>query len=180
MMLDRKEKLALREALELVPLIRKALKKFLGETSSTTLNLTTEGPEMANYQLNALDSVVVTVTDTDDVTGLAVTPDAGSVTAVLSSASDTIALDPTGTFATITAGSVLGTGNTVTVNATYGGVASTPVVGTYDVVADVTPTDATSLSVAFGTETAPIGPAAASAPTHVFNTTTGNFEPVAA
>ena len=128
-----------------------------------TLTLTTKEGLMANYQLNAGDSVVVTIADTDTVTGLAVTPDAGSVTAVLSSTTDTIVVDPSGTFVTITSGSTLTTGNTVTVNATVGGVASTPAVGTYDVVAAVVPANPTALSVTFGTETAP-APAAAVLP----------------
>ena len=108
---------------------------------------------MSNYQLNAGDSVVVTVTDTDDVTGLPVTPDAGSVTAVLSSTTDTISAHADGTY-TITAGPVTDTGNTVTVNATAGGVASKAGVGTYDVVPAVVPAT-TTLSVSFGTESAP-------------------------
>ena len=113
---------------------------------------------MADFQLNAGDSVVVTVTDTDNVTGAAVTPDAGSVTAVLSSTTDTIVDNTDGTF-TITAGATAGLGNTVTVNATVGGVASASAVGTYDVVANVTP-DATTLAVTFGTESAPAAPVA--------------------
>ena len=117
---------------------------------------------MANYQLNAGDSVVITVTDTDDVTDDVVVPDAGSVTAVLSSTTDSIVDNADGTF-TITAGSVASTDNTVTTNATVGGVASKPGVGTYDVV--VTVADTTTLSVAFGTETAPVSPVAAEAAT---------------
>jgi hypothetical protein len=136
------------------------IEQLTSETPATTLHLTTKGIIMANYQLNAGDSVVITITDTDDVTGSPVTPDAGSVTAVLSSSTDTIVVDPSGTFATITAGETLGTNNTVTVNATVGGVASTPAVGNYDVVADVVP-DATSLGVTFGTESAPSGTATA-------------------
>lgn len=115
---------------------------------------------MANYPLNAGDSVVATIADNDAVTGAVVTPDAGSVTAVLSSATDTVVVDPSGTFATITAGTALGTNNTVTVNATVGGVASATAVGTYDVVAAAA--DATTLSVTFGTESAPAAPAPAS------------------
>lgn len=115
---------------------------------------------MANYQLNAGDSVVVTITDTDDVTGDVVTPDAGSVVVTLSSATDSATANADGTY-TLTAGAVEGVGNTFTVAATVNGNASTPGVGTYDVVATVAP-DATSLSVSFGTETAPA--AATSAP----------------
>jgi hypothetical protein len=118
---------------------------------------------MANFPLNAGDSTVVTVTDTDDVTGDVVTPDAGSVTAVLSSSTDTIVENADGTF-TLTAGAtdVSSTSNTVTVNATVNGNASTPGVGTYDVIAVTPPPpDATTLSVAFGTETPPVAPAAA-------------------
>lgn len=153
---------------ELIELSIKALKKYLAETPpATTINLTTIGPDMttipvSDYQLNAGDTVVITITDTDDVTGDVVTPDAGSVTAVLSSSTDTIVDNGDGTF-TITAGSVDSVGNTVTVNATVGGVASGPeggAVGTYDVVAAVTPPpDATTLSVSFGTESAPVAAA---------------------
>lgn len=118
---------------------------------------------MADFQLNAGDSVVVTVTDTDDVTGDVVTPDAGSVTAVLSSTTDTIVENADGTFTLTAAASDVGsTGNTVTVNATVNGNASAPGVGTYDVVAVTPPPpDATTLSVAFGTtDTPPATPAA--------------------
>ena len=117
---------------------------------------------MADFQLNAGDSAVVTVTDTDDVTGDVVTPDAGSVTAVLSSTTDTIVENSDGTF-TLTAGAtdVDSVGNTVTVNATVNGNASAPGVGTYDVIATVVPPpDATTLTVAFGAETPPAAPAA--------------------
>jgi hypothetical protein len=131
----------------------------LESESTTSLTISIQGEPMADFQLNAGDSVVVTVTDTDNVTGAAVTPDAGSVTAVLSSATDTVVVDPSGAFATITAGATTGTGNTVTVNATVGGVASASAVGTYDVVANVAP-DATTLAVTFGTESAPAAPVA--------------------
>jgi hypothetical protein len=132
------------------------------ETSGTVLHLTIKGQDMANYQLIAVNSVVVTVTDNDAVTGAVVTPDAGTVSALLSSTTDTVTPNPDGTF-TITAGATVGTGNTVTVNATVGGVASAPAVGTYDVVAVAVP-DATTLSVAFGTEAAPAAGAVAPAP----------------
>lgn len=133
------------------------------ETSATILHLTIKGTEMANYQLNAGDSVVVTVTDTDAVTGAVVKPDAFP-SVVLSSATDSVVANTDGTY-TITAGTTLGTGNTLTVNATVGGVASTPAVGTYDVVPAVVGADATTLVVTFGTETAPFpAPAVAPAP----------------
>lgn len=112
---------------------------------------------MANYQLNAGDSVVVTITDTDNVTGVEVVPDTGSVTAVLSSATDTIVVDPSGAFATITANSAISTSNTVTVNGTVGGVASKAFVGTYDVIGVAATGNATTLSGTFGTETGPTG-----------------------
>ena len=131
----------------------------LESESATTLSLTIQGEPMANYPLNAGDTVVVTVTDTDAVTGAVGTPDAGSVTAVLSSSTDTIVANADGTF-TVTAGTTTGTGNTVTANATVGGVASASAVGTYDVVAAAA--DATTLSVSFGTESAPAAPAPAS------------------
>jgi hypothetical protein len=112
---------------------------------------------MANYQLNAGDSVVVTLTDTDDVTGLAVPTDAGSVTVVLSNISDSVVVDPSGTFLTITGGP-LNNGNTVTVNAKVNGVASKPFVGTYDVVASAPVTSSTTLTGTFGVETGPNPP----------------------
>lgn len=132
------------------------LLELLKLEAATRITLSTKEGIMSDYQLNAGDSVVVTITDTDDVTGAVVTPDAGSVTAVLSSSTDTVVVDPSGAFATITAGDVASVGNTVTVNAAVGGVASTSAVGTYDVVAVTPPPpDATSLSLSFGTETAP-------------------------
>ena len=134
----------------------------LESESTTSLTISIQGEPMADFQLNAGDSVVVTVTDTDNVTGAAVTPDAGSVTAVLSSTTDTIVDNTDGTF-TITAGATAGLGNTVTVNATVGGVASASAVGTYDVVANVAP-DATTLAVTFGTESAAVASAQAAAP----------------
>ena len=146
-----------RKLIRLVDLLIARLES--SETPTTTLSLSIQGVPMENYQLNAGDSVVVTVTDTDDVTGAVVVPDAGTLTAVLSSTTDSIVDNGDGTF-TITAGSTDGTGNTVTTNATVGGTASNPGVGTYDVVTAVVTPDSTTLSVAFGTETAP----AASAP----------------
>jgi hypothetical protein len=152
--------LLLDEIEELLHLSIKALKKYLSETPTvkSALHLTIKGNQMANYQLNAGDSVVVTITDTDDATGLAVTIDASSVTAVLSSSTDSVVIDPSGTFLTITAGATPGTGNTVTVNATSDTAPSTSVVGTYDVVADVVTSDQTSLSLSFGTEVNPATP----------------------
>jgi hypothetical protein len=149
----------------LVSLGIKALREYIAEHEGSTLTLSTKEGIMANYQLNAGDSVVVTITDTDDVTGVAVTPDAGSVSAVLSSTTDTVVVDPSGSFLTLTAGSTASVGNTLNVNATVGGVASLTAVGTYDVVAVVTPpADATTLSLSFGTETAPAAAATPAAP----------------
>ena len=130
------------------------------ETPTTYITLSTKEGIMANYQLNANDSVVVTITDTDSVTGLPVSVDPGSVTAVLSSATDSVVSNTDGTY-TIVSGTTLGTGNTLTVNATVGGVSSAPAVGTYDVVADVVSGNPTTLSVTFGTETAPAAVVAA-------------------
>jgi hypothetical protein len=159
---------------ELVRLGIKALKKYvLNPTTLTLEGLSMTTIPTSDYQLNAGDSVVVTITDTDDVTGATVTPDAGSVLAVLSSSTDTVVVDPSGTFLTITAGGTDSVGNTVTVSAEVNGVASASAVGTYDVVA-ATP-DATSLSLSFGTETAPV-PVASEETPKVFNETTGNFE----
>jgi hypothetical protein len=126
----------------------------LESESATTLHLTIKGTEMANYPLNAGDTVVVTLTDTDNVTGAVVVPDAGSVTVVLSSSTDTITANADGTY-TITAGTSTGSGNTVTANGTVGGVASAAGVGTYDVVPAVVSSDATTIAVTFGTESGP-------------------------
>lgn len=110
---------------------------------------------VTDYPLTAGDSVVVTITQTLDSTGAEVTPDAGSVSATLSNLSDSVIVDPSGTFLTITAGTTPVVGATVTVNATFNGVpADAPAVGTYDVVA-VVEDNATSLALTFGTETAP-------------------------
>ena len=81
---------------------------------------------MSDYQLNQGDTVVVTITDTDDVTGDVVTPDAGSVSVSLSpnASSSTVVLDPSGTFATITAGPNESVGDAILVDATVNGVAS--------------------------------------------------------
>jgi len=141
-------------ATELVEII---VEPLLYPTQTTTLHLTIKDETMANYQLNAGDSVVVTLTDTDDVTGLAVPTDAGSVTVVLSNISDSVVVDPSGTFLTITGGP-LNNGNTVTVNAKVNGVASKPFVGTYDVVASAPVTSSTTLTGTFGVETGPNPP----------------------
>lgn len=132
-----------------------------------------------DYPLNAGDSVKVDLAYADDVTGEAVTPDAGSVLAELSSSSDTVLVDESQTFLTITAGDVVGDGNTVTVTGTVGGVASTPWVGTYDVVADVvTPPDPTTITGTFETETTPTGATPDDETAgQVFNQVTGNWEP---
>lgn len=118
---------------------------------------------MANYPLNAGDSVTVTLTVIDDETGNIVTPDAGSVVAVLSDTTETVVDNGDGTF-TLTAGSFLATGNTLTVNGTVNGVAFAAAVGTYDVDADVTPPDTFTGTLTFGTEVAPSGVAASSVP----------------
>ena len=72
--------------------------------ASETLNgyLIIQGVPMANYQLNAGDSVTVTLVVADDETGDVVTPDAGSVTAVLSDSTDSVVDNGDGTF-TLTA-----------------------------------------------------------------------------
>ena len=127
------------------------------ETPTSFASLTIQGEPMADFQLNAGDSVVVTLTVTDDVTGDVVTPDAGSVLASLSSATDSVVDNGDGTF-TLTAGQSLGTGNTLTVTGTVNGVAFGPVggaVGTYDVDADVVTPDSTTGVLTFGTESAP-------------------------
>jgi hypothetical protein len=130
------------------------------ETKSTTLSVTIQGEPMANAQINEGNTEVLTLTDTDDVTGAVVTPDPGSVSAVLSSTTDTLTVNADGTF-TLTAGSVASVGNTVTFGATVGGVASKDAVGTYDVLVDVPPApNPTTLSVTFGTETPEVESAA--------------------
>jgi hypothetical protein len=141
------------ELREFLRLVIRALEKYLN-IPTTKLHLHLGDKEMYNYQLNEGDSVVVTVTDTDDVTGSTVTPDAGSVAFVLSNTSDSAVLNADGTI-TLTSGTTLGTGNTITVSATVGGVASSDAVGTYDVVAAVVTSDATTLTLSFGTESAP-------------------------
>jgi hypothetical protein len=134
------------------------LLEALAPKNPTTLYLAIEGLYMANFQLNAGDSVVITIIDTDDVTGLVVTPDAGSVTALLSSSTDTIVVDPSGSFAVLTAKTTGSTGNTVTVGAAVNGVPSADAVGTYDVVVPIVTPDATSLSLTFGADTPPAAP----------------------
>lgn len=116
---------------------------------------------MANEQINAGDSIVATLTVTDDETGDVVSPDAGSITTSLSESTDSVVDNGDGTF-TLSVGSTLSTGNTLTVNGTVNGVAFAAAVGTYDVVADVTPPDTFTGTLSFGTETAPTGVAASS------------------
>ena len=156
-MLDHEEKTTLRELLRaLVTLVHdltKAVRKYLAETTSDHAT-SIQGDLPMNYQLNTLDSVVVTLTDTEDATGAAVTIDPGSVTTSLSDTGDNYVVNPDGTL-TITGGTTLGTSKTITVNAKVGGVASTPWVGTYDVVAATPPVNATTLSGTFGTESGP-------------------------
>ena len=150
------------EVEELIRLSIRALRKYLDDDDDfwySQSNTTLKGELMANYPLNTLDSVVVSLTATDDVTGLAVTIDPGSVVAVLSNPGDSVVVDPSGTFLTITAGGSASTGNTVTITGTVNGVASGPVggyVGTYDDVVAVTPPDATTLSATFSIESAPV------------------------
>jgi hypothetical protein len=149
--MDHEERVTLREllhaVLDLIRDLRNALKKYLAHT-------TLQGDLMANYQLTTDDSVVITLTDTDDVTGDVVTPDTGSVVATLSDTTDTAVVDPSGSFVTLTGSGSVATGKTITVDATVGGVASTPFVGTYDVVDAVFP-NLTTLTGLFGIESAP-------------------------
>jgi hypothetical protein len=186
---DDDRKALVKELRELVRLAIKILKRYVSEFSTlTTIHLTTEGPDMttipvADYPLTEGDSVVVTITDTDDVTGAVVALDEGGVTAELSSDTDTVVVDPSGTFLTITAGDTPSTGNTVTVNGTVNGVAATPGVGTYDVVAAVTQ-DPTTISLAFGTESAPataaadFTPGGEGDPEYRLNEATGTYDHV--
>jgi hypothetical protein len=152
-MRDHDEKELVKELRAIVRLGVKALTKYLEEKPPGT---TLKGDLSMNDQLNTLDSVVVNLTDTDNVTGAAVVIDPGSVTVVLSDPTDSVVIDPSGAFITITAGANLAVGKTATVNATVGGVASGPVGGlvlTYDVIAAAP--DATTLSGVFASETAP-------------------------
>jgi hypothetical protein len=151
--MDHEERVTLREllhaVLDLIRDLRNALKKYLAHT-------TLQGDLMANYQLTTDDSVVITLTDTDDVTGDVVTPDTGSVVATLSDTTDTAVVDPSGSFVTLTGSGSVATGKTITVAADVRGVASTPFVGTYDVVDTVdTTADPTTLTGLFGIESAP-------------------------
>jgi hypothetical protein len=170
-MWDHEEKATLRELfsalLNLVHLASKALQKYLTETQ--TVSTTLKGDLPMNYQLNTQDTVVVTLSDTNDATGAVVTIDPGSITAVSSDPSDTVTVNADGTV-TLTAGPNLATGKTVTVNATTGGVASKPWVGTYDVIAATAA--GTTLSGTFGTE---VGPGGTTAPPS--STTTPNQFP---
>jgi len=124
---------------------------FLERRTRVTLSI--EGNPMSDYQLTEGYSVQVTITVTDTVTGAAVTPDADSVTASSSNPSDSVVVDPSQTFLTLTAGDTAATDQTLTVNAAVGGVASTPGTGTYDVVAP--PANPTAVTLSFGTETPP-------------------------
>lgn len=155
-MLDPEEKVTLREVfralLRVLEDLHEALRKYLAESPSV-IHLTIQGVTMSDYQLNQGDTVVVTITDTDEVTGNVVTPDPGSVSASISpnASSSTVVVDPSGAFATVTAGPSESVGDVLTVTATVGGVASTPASGSFDVVA-APPPDATALSLSFGTE----------------------------
>lgn len=152
---DEDEDLWERLAQKLIRLLDLVIARLEIDLSHSTLTLTIEGAPMADYQLNQGDTVVVTIVDTDDVTGDVVTPDAGSVSVQLSpnASSSTVVLDESETFATITAGPTASVGDAINVSATFDGVDSTPAVGTFDVVAAVVPPpDATTLSVSFGTE----------------------------
>jgi hypothetical protein len=160
---DPDKKALVKELRELVRLAIKILKKYAAEFTNLT---TIEGDLMSDYPLTVLDSVVVTLAYTDDVSGDAVTPDAGSVAVALSNApADSVVLDESQTFCTLTAGPSPVAGNTITVTGTVGGIASTPWVGVYDVVA-AAPPDATTITGTFGSETVPsfVDAAAAEAP----------------
>jgi hypothetical protein len=153
-MWDHDEKATLRELFSaltnLVHLASKALQKYLTETTSNPTT-TLKGDLPMNYQLNTADTVVVTITDTVDATGLATTIDPGSLTATLSDTTDSVSVS--GNTVTVTGGPTLATGKTLTVKATVNGVASTPWAGTYDVVAAVVSPTSTTLSGTFAGET---------------------------
>jgi len=138
----------------LTELLILALLKYLDDVSPTNAT-TIKGNLMSDYPLTASDSVVVSLTAADNVTGAAVAIDPGSVSVSLSNPGDTFSVDASGTFLTIFAGATLGTGFTVTVNGTVGGIVSDPWVGTYDVVAGTVTPDATTITGTFGTEVGP-------------------------
>jgi hypothetical protein len=136
--------------------------EFIERRPQYTLHLET-GESMttqpdSNYQLTEGDSVVITITITDDQTGATVTADPGSVTAVSTNPNDTVVVDPSQTFVTLTASDALNTDQLLTVNATVGGVAVGPTGGAvfeYDVVAPVTPPASYTMTLTAGVETAP-------------------------
>ena len=104
-MWDHDEKATLRELFSaltnLVHLASKALQKYLTETTSNPTT-TLKGDLPMNYQLNTADTVVVTITDTVDATGLATTIDPGSLTATLSDTTDSVSVS--GSTVTLTGG----------------------------------------------------------------------------
>jgi hypothetical protein len=159
-MWDHEERTTLRELfralLNLVEDLQKALKKYLAQAENPPppVHATTlKGDLPMNYQLNTLDSVSIAITDTVDATGLAAVIDPGSLSAGLSDTTDSVSVS--GSTVTLTGGTNLATSKTVTVSGTVGGVASTPWVGTYDVVAAVVEPTTTTLSGTFAGETAP-------------------------
>lgn len=155
--MDRKERTTLHELLDaLVELTRdliKVLQQYLAESQPATK---LRGDLMADFPLTSGDDTVIALVDNDAVTGAVVTIDPGSVTAVLSDTTDSVSVDPSGTFVTLVTGPNVAAGKTITVNATVGGLASQPWVGTYDVVAAVVTPDATVLTGTFGAEEPPV------------------------
>lgn len=144
----------LKAVLKLVRDLEAALQYLTDGPPGTTL----QGDLMANQQMNTGDSIIVTITDTEDATGLPATIDPGSLTASLSDTTDSAVVNADGTV-TLTAGPTLATSKTITVSATVAGVASHDWVGTYDVIAPVVEPTSTTLAGTFAAtgETAPPG-----------------------
>ena len=109
-----------------------------------------------NEQLTAGDSIAIAVTVEDTTTSTPAVLDAGSEAVVLSDTTDTAVVNADGSV-TLTAGTNVATGKTVTISGTVGGVVAEPWTGTYDVVSVVvTPPDTFAITGTFGTETAPV------------------------
>lgn len=173
--MDREEKRLLRE---LVDLIRLAVEKYLGP-DDISVSLSIEGIPMTtinpNYQLTEGDSVQVTIVVTDDVTGDVITP--ASVTATSTDPNDTVVVDPSFGFLTLTASDALNTDQVLTVTAVSSEGATGIATGEYDVVAATT-VDPISVALTFGTESAPSSASSAIPEGYVLNEATGGLDHV--
>ncbi len=164
----------LRRALrELIHLLDVIIARLESEVAATTITLTVRGAPMTispttPYPATEGVPFFVEIVVTDNVTGDVDTPDAGSVTAVSSDPGDVVVVDPSETFATVTPSNAINTDQTLTVNATVGGVACGPAGGAvllYNVSPAVTPPpDATTITLtASATAPTSVTPAEASA-----------------